>query len=460
MEAIPAEDRHGKSSGLFFLWFSSNANVMNLATGMIGISLGLSLRDVVIAVVIGNVIGAFFMAYHSAQGPILGLPQMIQSRAQFGFYGSALPNIIVLFVYFGFYVGALVLSSQSMAHLLHIPTPSAIILSSLVTVLVAFVGYRMIHGINRVMAIASAALVVVLVIALLGRLGQGHYKATDHSFGLFLLMTSVAASSQITYAPYVSDYSRYLPASVGVRRPFWFTYLGTTLGGVIFESAGALAGVVALPTASSDTVGYLAGLFPSVRWLITVLLFLGLVATNAQNVYGAYITAMTIVTTAGGRTRAAVSRGLFIVAFAIVGAFVGAAVSSDFLTNLANFITVALYALIPWTAINLTDFYLVKRGRYDVASILSKEGRYGLVNWRAITVYIVTIAIEVPFMNNALYEGPVAKGLQGADIAWIVGLLVGGGLWVAASRRRVPTADLEASVALSGSTVVQSGEVQ
>jgi NCS1 family nucleobase:cation symporter-1 len=38
--------------------------------------------------VLGSVIGALFMAFHSAQGPKLGLPQMIQSRPQFGYYGS------------------------------------------------------------------------------------------------------------------------------------------------------------------------------------------------------------------------------------------------------------------------------------------------------------------------------------------------------------------------------------
>ena len=36
-------------------------------------------------------------AFHSAQGPQLGLPQMIQSRAQFGYIGVA---VLVLFALF------------------------------------------------------------------------------------------------------------------------------------------------------------------------------------------------------------------------------------------------------------------------------------------------------------------------------------------------------------------------
>lgn len=41
------------------------------------------------------------MALHSAQGPRLGIPQMIQSRAQFGFCGAILPILLVILMYVG-----------------------------------------------------------------------------------------------------------------------------------------------------------------------------------------------------------------------------------------------------------------------------------------------------------------------------------------------------------------------
>lgn len=41
-----------------------------------------------IAIIGGVLLGTFFMAFHSAQGPQLGLPQMIQSRPQFGYVGA------------------------------------------------------------------------------------------------------------------------------------------------------------------------------------------------------------------------------------------------------------------------------------------------------------------------------------------------------------------------------------
>lgn len=49
----------------------------------------------------------------------------------------------------------------------------------------------------------------------------------------------------------------------------------------------------------------------------------------------------------------------------------------NFVANLSNFLNVLLYVFIPWSAINLTDFYLVKHGDYDVPSFFTPAGRYG-----------------------------------------------------------------------------------
>jgi len=160
-----------------------------------------------------------------------------------------------------------------------------------------------------------------------------------------------------------------------------------------------------------------------------VLLFFGLVASNCENLYGPYVTIMATVTRAGGRFRSELTRGVFTGVLAVLCGIVGSAVSDDFVTNLINFITFLLYLLVPWTAINLVDFYVIRKGHYDVEAILSVDGVYGRFNWRSLGVYAVAAAAEVPFMNSAVYEGPIATALGGVDIAWIVGLLVAGALY-------------------------------
>ena len=109
---------------------------------------------------------------------------------------------------------------------------------------------------------------------------------------------------------------------------------------------------------------------------------------------------------------------------AIIGTVIALAASTNFLTNLSNFVLFLLYFLIPWTAINLTDYYLVRRGQYDIGEIFKVDGRYGRVNWMAIGIYVLTILVELPFMNSSFFEGPVAKALGGGDIAWIIGFFL------------------------------------
>jgi hypothetical protein len=53
------------------------------------------------------------MAFHANQGPRMGLPQMIQSRAQFGLRGAIVPFIAVIFVYIGFNVFNVILATDA-----------------------------------------------------------------------------------------------------------------------------------------------------------------------------------------------------------------------------------------------------------------------------------------------------------------------------------------------------------
>lgn len=61
--------------------------------------------------------------------------------------------------------------------------------------LVALFGYALIHRFQKVLSLAS---IVVL---------------------------GIAVTWQLSYAPYVADYSRYLPTRTSTRQVFWYSYL-------------------------------------------------------------------------------------------------------------------------------------------------------------------------------------------------------------------------------------------
>jgi Permease for cytosine/purines, uracil, thiamine, allantoin len=116
IDYVPLSERHGKVWHLGPLWFMSNAQIATLAVGLISISEGASLFWSVLAIVVGVLVGTLFMAFHSAQGPQLGLPQMIQSRPQFGYIGALLVWLFAYVQYAGFNVFNTILGGEAVLH--------------------------------------------------------------------------------------------------------------------------------------------------------------------------------------------------------------------------------------------------------------------------------------------------------------------------------------------------------
>ena len=94
-----------------------------------------------------------------------------------------------------------------------------------------------------------------------------------------------------------------------------------------------------------------------------------------------------------------------------------------------------LFFFVPWSAINLLDYYLVKRGRYVVASFFTPDGIYRKIQWWASICYVITLAVQVPFLDQLFYVGPFVRPLGGADVSWIVGFGVASLLYLAGAKR-------------------------
>src|SRR5579859_2678418 len=117
VEVIPEAERRGRPRYQFTLWFATNANVVNFVLGGLAIALGLNLFWALVAIVVGNVTGMLLTALHAWQGPRLGVPQMIQSRGQFGFYGASFIMLASIVLDIGYLAASQVLQGDSL-HLL------------------------------------------------------------------------------------------------------------------------------------------------------------------------------------------------------------------------------------------------------------------------------------------------------------------------------------------------------
>lgn len=435
---VPPEDRHGKVKDLFTLWFGGNIAPLPIVTGALGVQLfHLNLIWGIVAILVGHLVGGVLMALHSAQGPQMGIPQMIQSRAQFGTLGALLVVVIAGVMYIGFFASNIVLAGKSLHGVVEsVPVPVGIVIGALGSGIIGIIGYRFIHVLNR---IGTWVLGIGIVV------GFGyiftHVQSDDFltrgSFNIsgWLATVSLAALWQIAFAPYVSDYSRYLPADVKVSSTFWTTYLGSALGSSLSFIFGAVA-VLAIP-AGMDTMDAVKLATGAIGPLMLVLFLLSVISHNALNLYGAVLSIITLVQTFAYRwiptakTRAVLSL-IVLVACSVVAVFA----SSDFIGHFVDMVLVLLVVLVPWTAINLIDFYAIHKGEYDIQSIFKVDGGiYGRYNPQALIAYAVGIVVQIPFMNTPLYVGPVSEHINGADLSWLVGLAVTTPLyWWLASR--------------------------
>ncbi|MGW1444643.1 purine-cytosine permease family protein [Serratia rhizosphaerae] len=424
---IPPQERHGKVRDLFTLWFGGNIAPLPIVTGALGVQLfHLNLFWGVIAILVGQLIGGVLMALHSAQGPQMGIPQMIQSRAQFGSWGSLLVVVIAGVMYLGFFTSNIVLAGKSLHGVTDsVSVPVGIAIGAVGSCAIGIIGYRFIHLLNRIGT-------WVLGIGIL--LGFGYIFSHIHSADFFtrggfnlygwLATVSLGALWQIAFAPYVSDYSRYLPANVSVAATFWTTYLGSALGSSLSFIFGAVA-VLATP-AGMETMDAVKLATGSIGPLMLVLFLLSVISHNALNLYGAVISMITLVQTFSwrwiptGRSRAVLSV-LVLLACCIAAIYS----SADFIGHFVDLVLALLVVLVPWTAINLIDFYAIHKGQYDIDSIFRADGGiYGYYNPQALLAYAIGIVVQIPFMNTPLYVGPISVHIHGADLSWLVGLLV------------------------------------
>jgi NCS1 family nucleobase:cation symporter-1 len=438
IQPIPLDGRHGRPRDLFTVWFGSNIMLLTVVTGSLAASVyHLPFCWAVPSLILGNLVGAVFMALHAAQGPILGVPQMVQTRGQFGSLGSLLVVALVVVMYLGFFASNLVLGGQAL-HLLLPPLSEAvgIGLGGVLAVIGAILGYDLIHAYARAMTyLAGAALVLAFVwVFLVGHVSVAADATHVATLNGVLGTVSVAALWQIAYAPYVSDYSRYLPKETGSRAAFWSSYWGCTIGSVLPMILGAAIGLYAN---EGQVVGALAEKCGGVAIIVLSALTLAMAVTNAMNLYCATLSTLTIgqtlVPSWSPRARARSIAALVLLAFTLALALFA---KNSFLVKYTDFILLLLYVLVPWTAINLVDYYFVQHGAYDVESFLRQDGGiYGRVNIPAVGCYAFGILVQVPFMASPLYTGPVATLLGGADLSWLVGLALTSPLYYILARR-------------------------
>jgi NCS1 family nucleobase:cation symporter-1 len=423
IEHIPFEERHGHSRQLLWLWLAANLTIADYALGFIPVAIGLPLGPTLLALAIGNALGGLVLCLSAAMGPAAGYPQMYIGRRAFGRVGGYVPAALNWLSTAGWFTVNTILGSFAVQLLIPgLPFWAAAITLIAVQTLIAIFGHNLIQVFERWMAAVLGVLFAIATVMALthsSQIAAWQPKSAGNTLAGFAIVLAVSFSYIMSWSPYASDYSRYLPEIASRRNIAIYVFAGAVIASFWTEVVGVFVAILA-----PGAAGSIPALKQAMGWfgpIALVAIVLGATTANALNLYSNTMSARVL--------DVRVPRWLL----AIVGGVLGFGLAlfgfKDFTNNYINFLLLLDYWIMPWLAVVLIDYYWLRHQRPMEFS--SAPGW----NYRGAIAFVVGLAASVPFMSEKFFTGPWAGFFGKADFSYFIGFLVAAVVYLLLSRR-------------------------
>ncbi len=425
IEQVSLDQRKGSPKQLFFLWWSANMGMPPFLVGLLGPILGLGLIPSVIGVVVGNLLASTLLASTASVSTGYGLAQMPLVRRIFGRRGNYLPAGLNAISSLGWYIVNTTVGGEAISTVTHLPLLPSYVIMIVVQLGIVYLGHDVIHRFEKVMAYFQAAMFLALTVSAISHLSNAklaHAAVSGFSYGPFLIFLAAVASYSFSWAPYASDYGRYLPADASRRRVFINTFAGSFLACTWTELVGAMAGALGL--GNDSTIAIVKTLMGGYAILAELAIIGGTATANALNSYTSTMSLLSL--------DLPFLRPYAAAALAVVGGVLAYASSSHLLSLYNNFLLFISYWIAPWIGIVLVGAW---KGRLSRASVEVVDGS-------ALVAFVAALVVIVPFMDTSIYEGPISKAMNGGDISYYLGLVVAAVVYALLNRstERAPVA--------------------
>ncbi|GJE26859.1 purine-cytosine permease family protein [Methylobacterium organophilum] len=446
IEPIPESDRDSTGPQQMWIWAGANIAPINWALGALGIILKLGLWDTIAVIVLGNLVGCALFASFTVMGHKTGVNQMVLSRAAFGRRGAYLPATLVFLMTLG-WIGVNtyfpVKVSMGILGQFGVPdtaVPNLIVITIIMALQVGIgtYGFYAIRTFEKYTVPATVAIMLLISIAAWSQPGVVNWGlvsplAPGERFAMITLLTAaIGVGWGISWVTWASDYSRFVPKSQSSVSVFGYSFFGMYVPVVWL---GVLGATIASVTQDADPAKMVSAVFGGpMAVLVLALVLHGPIATNILNVYSATLALLSI----GVRVRRMllaliVGAAGYLVTFYFVFA-------PDFAQAFDHWMLGLIMWLSPFAGVALADFYVKRKGEVDVAELYKspETSAYGDVNWAGIVAFFGGLISGWFFQNGLLpvFQGPISVHLLGgADLSWLVGTLVAGGLYLALSRK-------------------------
>jgi NCS1 family nucleobase:cation symporter-1 len=247
--------------------------------------------------------------------------------------------------------------------------------------------------------------------------------------GLLGAGVALLVIDMLSFGPFVSDYTRYLPENTGGKGLFWAIYTGNVAATIFSCAVGAYITALLPSLDPVSAIGQVSG-----KWALIVMA-ISLIDAGTFNAYTGAFQVLAIGTMwRKFRPESVAVRVIPFTAVMVAGVVIALLGWQAFVTNLGNFLDVLLVVFIPWSAVNITDYFAVRHGDYDVPSFFYARGAYGRFAWRGLLAYAIGLAAEWPFISQPDYAGPLVSKLGGADISWVVGWIIPAAIYLVLAR--------------------------
>lgn len=424
-DPVPAAQKTMRLDRVFWSHFAPNLGPGGWVVGVLLVTLGLGFREGVLAILLGNLIGAVPVALAATIGPVTGLPQMEASRRVLGQRGIRLPSFLNWMYCVGWDAVNNVPAAAALVALVALAgasPPFWLALGVLASIQMAasIYGHHMVQALQKYLG--GLLLAAFIVIGLLGARDAGlPHAAHPASLPTFLLATAILASFNLSWASYSSDYTRYLPADTSPRRIAWMALAGLLLSTVPFQLLGLITAAGAGEATPGAVIAHLQHQAGLLGPMVLAAIALSSITGNSFNDN----TASYSLISAGIR----VPRVLAAIVTATLGYVIAVFGAGRYAELYTSYLVVTLYWIAPWIGIVLADWYLIGNRPREVPP-----------GWtRAATIFVVTAVLTIAlFSVSDLYTGPVARWLGGADIGYYVGFFGAGLLYVASVKRQAP----------------------
>jgi purine-cytosine permease-like protein len=170
---------------------------------------------------------------------------------------------------------------------------------------------------------------------------------------------------------------------------------------------------------------------PGLGSVLAAVSIAALVATVGMNAYSSMLTFVTTVDSLRPVKPTRELRVLVILGVTVLWIAVAVGFGGNAVTYVNVMLVMMLYFLMPWTAVNLIDYFFLRKGRYSIPALFQPNSRYGAWGIRGLTAYVVGFVLSVPFfVVPGVYTGPVAARLGAVDIGWLVSALAAGATYL------------------------------